>query len=174
MTQVDAAGIAAAAAGRPPVRFSASRMMCRSAAASSWSRFSGFGGGALAHNVAERAQVEAVLADGTIIDSLKPFIKNNTGYDLKQLFIGSEGTLGIITRAVLRLHPPPGAVTTTLAALPSYAAVVALLIAIGVVAFDQARIAADRIDEYVTNEDPFTGQTGAELDIDGLQAWLDE
>jgi FAD/FMN-containing dehydrogenase len=49
--------------------------------------------------------LEAVLADGTVISSLHPFIKNNTGYDLKQLFIGSEGTLGIVTRAVLRLRP---------------------------------------------------------------------
>lgn len=71
--------------------------------------------------------LEAVLADGTVITALNKMMKNNAGYDLKQIFIGSEGTLGIITRAVLRLHPPPGAVTTTLAALPSYGAVVALL-----------------------------------------------
>lgn len=51
--------------------------------------------------------IEAVLADGTIISSLNRFIKNNTGYDLKQLFIGSEGTLGLITRASLRLYPKP-------------------------------------------------------------------
>lgn len=49
--------------------------------------------------------VEAVLADGTIVSSLNRLIKNNAGYDLKQLFIGSEGTLGVITRAVLRLRP---------------------------------------------------------------------
>jgi FAD/FMN-containing dehydrogenase len=48
--------------------------------------------------------VEAVLADGTVVSSLHPFMKNNTGYDLKQLFIGSEGTLGVVTRAVLRLR----------------------------------------------------------------------
>jgi FAD/FMN-containing dehydrogenase len=51
--------------------------------------------------------VEAVLADGTIISSLNKMIKNNTGYDLKQLFIGSEGTLGLITKVVLRLSPKP-------------------------------------------------------------------
>ncbi len=51
--------------------------------------------------------VEAVLADGTIINSLNGYIKNNTGYDLKQVFIGSEGTLGLITRATLRLYPKP-------------------------------------------------------------------
>ncbi|GAA4414808.1 FAD-binding oxidoreductase [Quisquiliibacterium transsilvanicum] len=51
--------------------------------------------------------LEAVLADGTVLDGLKPFIKNNTGVDLKQLFIGSEGVLGVVTRAVLRLVPKP-------------------------------------------------------------------
>lgn len=54
--------------------------------------------------------VEAVLADGTVVSSLNRLIKNNTGYDLKQLFIGSEGTLGVITRLVLRLREKP---TTT-------------------------------------------------------------
>ena len=48
--------------------------------------------------------VEAVLADGTIVSSMNAMLKNNAGYDLKQLFIGSEGTLGVITRAVLRLR----------------------------------------------------------------------
>jgi FAD/FMN-containing dehydrogenase len=48
--------------------------------------------------------VEAVLADGTIINGLNPLIKNNAGYDLKQLFLGSEGTLGVITRLTLRLR----------------------------------------------------------------------
>ena len=61
--------------------------------------------------------VEAVLADGTIISSLKGVIKNNTGYDLKQLFIGSEGTLGIVTRAVLRLRPLPRSRNTALVAI---------------------------------------------------------
>src|SRR5580704_13652926 len=51
--------------------------------------------------------LEAVLADGTVVSSMNHLIKNNTGYDLKQLFIGSEGTLGIVTRAVLRLAPLP-------------------------------------------------------------------
>ena len=51
--------------------------------------------------------IEAVLADGTIISSLNKIIKNNTGYDIKQLFIGAEGTLGIVTRMVLRLRAIP-------------------------------------------------------------------
>jgi FAD/FMN-containing dehydrogenase len=51
--------------------------------------------------------LEAVLADGTIVSSMNHLIKNNTGYDLKQLFIGSEGTLGIVTRAVFRLRQMP-------------------------------------------------------------------
>ena len=51
--------------------------------------------------------VEAVLADGTVINGLHKLRKNNSGYDLKQLFIGSEGTLGLITKAVLKLSPKP-------------------------------------------------------------------
>lgn len=51
--------------------------------------------------------LEAVLADGTVIDAMNPLLKNNAGYDLKPLFIGSEGTLGVVTRAVLRLRPAP-------------------------------------------------------------------
>tara|TARA_R110002110_G_scaffold90974_2_gene236464 strand:+ start:7043 stop:8452 length:1410 start_codon:yes stop_codon:yes gene_type:complete len=51
--------------------------------------------------------LEVVLADGTVVSALNPLLKNNTGYDLKQLFIGSEGTLGIITRLVLRLREQP-------------------------------------------------------------------
>jgi len=64
--------------------------------------------------------IEAVLADGTIISSLKGVIKNNTGYDLKQLFVGSEGTLGIITRAVLRLRPLPRSCNTALVAIEQF------------------------------------------------------
>ena len=64
--------------------------------------------------------VEAVLADGTVISSMKGVIKNNTGYDLKQLFIGSEGTLGIVTRAILRLRPLPRSQNTALLAIDSF------------------------------------------------------
>ena len=71
--------------------------------------------------------LEWVLPDGTIVTSLNKMMKNNAGYDLKQLFIGSEGTLGVITRIVLRLHPQPGCTMSALCALPDYASVVRLL-----------------------------------------------
>jgi FAD/FMN-containing dehydrogenase len=71
--------------------------------------------------------LEAVLADGTIVSSMNKMLKNNAGYDLKHLFIGTEGTLGIVTRAVLRLYPKLPTKTTALCALPSFEAAVALL-----------------------------------------------
>ncbi|QBK03919.1 FAD-binding oxidoreductase [Hylemonella gracilis] len=71
--------------------------------------------------------LEVVLADGTVLPMLRPMIKNNTGYDLKQFFIGAEGTLGIVTRVLLRLRPRPGARTTALLALPHFDAALALL-----------------------------------------------
>lgn len=71
--------------------------------------------------------LEVVLADGQIWDGLRGLRKDNTGYDLKDLFIGAEGTLGIITAAVLKLYPKPRAQATALAALPSLAAAVDLL-----------------------------------------------
>ena len=61
--------------------------------------------------------LEAVLADGTVVSDLSTMLKNNAGYDLKQLFIGTEGTLGIVTRAVLRLHTRPTSLQTALLAL---------------------------------------------------------
>jgi FAD/FMN-containing dehydrogenase len=64
--------------------------------------------------------LEAVLADGTVISSLNGVLKNNTGYDLKQLFVGSEGTLGIVTRAVLRLRPLPRSRQTALVAIDDF------------------------------------------------------
>jgi FAD/FMN-containing dehydrogenase len=76
--------------------------------------------------------LEAVLADGTVLTSMNSMLKNNAGYDLKQLFIGSEGTLGIVTRAVLRLRPLQGAVQTALVALNNFADVGALLRRLGV------------------------------------------
>ena len=71
--------------------------------------------------------LETVLADGTVLSALTKVMKNNAGYDLNQLFIGSEGTLGIVTRAVLRLHAQPQSKTTALIATPGYDATVKLL-----------------------------------------------
>ena len=61
--------------------------------------------------------LEVVLPDGTIMNGLRSLRKDNTGYDLKQLFLGAEGTLGIITKAVLKLFPLPAQKATSLVAI---------------------------------------------------------
>ncbi|NLC35634.1 MAG: FAD-binding oxidoreductase [Alcaligenaceae bacterium] len=71
--------------------------------------------------------LEVVLADGTVLSMLNKMVKNNAGPDLKGLFIGTEGTMGIITRAVLRLHPGVTGANTALIALTGFDAVVKLL-----------------------------------------------
>jgi FAD/FMN-containing dehydrogenase len=71
--------------------------------------------------------IEVVLADGRIWDGLRGLRKDNTGYDLKQLFIGAEGTLGIVTAVVLKLYPAPRTRVTALAALSDVATAVRLL-----------------------------------------------
>jgi FAD/FMN-containing dehydrogenase len=71
--------------------------------------------------------VEAVLPDGTVFDGLKRLRKDNAGYDLRHLMIGSEGTLGVITAASLRLFPVPAASVVALLAVPSPAAALELL-----------------------------------------------
>lgn len=71
--------------------------------------------------------MEVVLADGTVLTSLNKMQKNNTGYDLKHLFIGAEGTLGVITRLVLRLFPKPASECTALVACPNYESVLDVL-----------------------------------------------
>jgi FAD/FMN-containing dehydrogenase len=71
--------------------------------------------------------LEVVLPDGRVWDGLRSLRKDNTGYDLKQLFIGGEGTLGIITAAVIRMFPMPTATATAWLAVPNPAAAVALL-----------------------------------------------
>jgi FAD/FMN-containing dehydrogenase len=71
--------------------------------------------------------IEAVLASGAIVGGLNKMIKDNSGYDLRNLLIGSEGTLAVITRAVLRLRPKPTATATAWCGLPNFDAVTTLL-----------------------------------------------
>ena len=71
--------------------------------------------------------VEAVLADGTIVNTLSPLRKDNTGYDIRHLLIGSEGTLGVITAASLRLFPKPAATGAAMMVVPSPEAALGLL-----------------------------------------------
>jgi len=87
------------------------------------------GTAAIAHGIARSHALglEVVLADGRVLHNLNKLKKDNTGYDLKNLFIGSEGTLGVITAAVLRLVPRPRSVETAFAGVPSPQAAVELL-----------------------------------------------
>ncbi len=71
--------------------------------------------------------LEAVLPNGEIVSSMFKIIKNNTGLDIKQLFIGTEGTLGVVTRAVLRMQPQPRTRQTVLAAFRDFESVVTML-----------------------------------------------
>lgn len=71
--------------------------------------------------------VEAVLADGQVVTSLTRLVKNSTGLDPRFLFVGTEGTLGIITRLTLRLHPPLGPLTAAWAVAPTFEALPRLL-----------------------------------------------
>jgi FAD/FMN-containing dehydrogenase len=71
--------------------------------------------------------LEAVLADGTVLSSMNRMLKNNAGYDLKQLFIGTEGTLGVVTRADLRLVPRPRSRGTALIACADFPKLAQLL-----------------------------------------------
>jgi len=87
------------------------------------------GTGALAYGVARDLVVglEVVLSDGRILNALSKLKKDNTGYDLKNLFIGAEGTLGVITAASLKLFPAPKTVETAFIGVPSPQAAVKLL-----------------------------------------------
>src|SRR5256885_1377263 len=87
------------------------------------------GTGALAYGVARELVLglEVVLADGRLLNNLRKLKKDNTGYDLRHIFIGAEGTLGIITAAVLRLFPRPRAVETAFIGVPSPHAALVLL-----------------------------------------------
>jgi FAD/FMN-containing dehydrogenase len=84
--------------------------------------------------------LEVVLADGTIVSSMNKMLKNNAGYDLKQLFIGTEGTLGVVTRAVLRLRPQTSSVNSALLAFEGFAQVEQFL-----------RLCQDRFGETLTS-----------------------
>jgi D-lactate dehydrogenase (cytochrome) len=87
------------------------------------------GTGALAYGVAREMALglEVVLADGRVLNVLSKLKKDNTGYDLRNLFIGAEGTLGIITAATLKLFPKPRAIETAYVGLKSPAAALQLL-----------------------------------------------
>lgn len=76
---------------------------------------------------AQVAGLEAVLADGTVLSSLGGLPKNNSGYDLSTLFIGTEGTIGVVTRACLKLHAKPKLERVAFLALPSLVAAQKLL-----------------------------------------------
>lgn len=76
------------------------------------------------HNV---LGLEAVLSNGTVVSAMNTFLKNNTGYDLKQVFIGSEGTLGIVSRAVLRLVAAPATQKVAFVSAPGFEQVLELL-----------------------------------------------
>ena len=87
------------------------------------------GTAAIAHGIARSHALglEVALADGRLLNNLNKLKKDNTGYDLKNLFIGAEGTLGVITAAVLRLVPRPRSVETAFAGVPSADAALELL-----------------------------------------------
>jgi D-lactate dehydrogenase (cytochrome) len=101
--------------------------------------------------------LEVVLADGRILDELKSLRKDNTGYDLRHLFVGSEGTLGIITAACLKLFPKPLEYATAIAAVASPRAAVELLAALRGASGDAVstfelipRLAVELTSEHIT------------------------
>jgi D-lactate dehydrogenase (cytochrome) len=103
--------------------------------------------------------LEVVTADGTLWDGLRALRKDNTGYDLKHLFLGAEGTLGVITAAVLKLFPRHRHVETVFAAVPDVPRAVALLSRVRA-ASDDAVLAFELIPrialEFVTRHVPGT------------------
>ncbi len=110
--------------------------------------------------------IEVVLADGRIWDGLRGLRKDNTGYDLKHLFVGAEGTLGLITAATLKLFPRPRTHATAWVALPDPAAAVRLLGRLrdaagdNVTAFEiVGRTALDLVLKHIPNaRDPLAGK----------------
>jgi D-lactate dehydrogenase (cytochrome) len=124
------------------------------------------GTAALAHGIARSHALglEVVLADGRVLNNLNKLKKDNTGYDLKNLFIGAEGTLGIITAAVLKLVPRPRSIETAFVGIPSPDAAVELLgvaterTAGGVTSFElMTRLGIDAVLRHAAGcRDPFT------------------
>lgn len=107
--------------------------------------------------------LEVVLPSGEIVESLRHLRKDNTGYDLKQLFLGSEGTLGIITKAALKLFPLPADKVTSLVALSSLESAPKLLATMrevtgdNITAFEYMdRICVDMLEKHTDVRDPFT------------------
>ena len=103
--------------------------------------------------------LEVVLADGTIWNGLRSLRKDTAGYDLKHLFIGSEGTLGVITAATLKLYPQPGETTTVFAALQSANQAVKLLALLQTHLADRIQafeLISDRCLQFVTRHIPDT------------------
>lgn len=119
------------------------------------------GGVQVLHYGNTREQVlglEVVLPDGQIWDGMTSLRKDNTGYDLKQLFIGAEGTLGIVTGAVVKMYPRPKYQQVALAAIPSVEAAVEFLNLARTMSGDQVtaieiipRIAIDMVCRHVPN-----------------------
>jgi FAD/FMN-containing dehydrogenase len=107
--------------------------------------------------------LEVVLADGRILSMLNRMPKNNAALDMKPLFIGSEGTLGVITRAVLKLHPGIAGANTALVALPDFESALALL-------GHARRMLSDRVSAF---EVMWADYFDAVLNITGLRAPLE-
>ena len=109
------------------------------------------------------AGLEAVLPDGQVLDQLDPLVKDNGGYDIKQLLIGSEGTLGIVTRVSLRLVPAPRDTAVAWAGVADPAAALALLAAL-----------RDRLGDVVESFELIPGSGVDLLVAHGLRAPLAE
>lgn len=132
--------------------------------------------------------LEVVTADGTVLHGLRKYIKNNTGIDLKQLFIGSEGILGVVTRAALRIFPAPSGRQVALCALPSFAQLAAFLglarkhLGGGLTAFEAMwneyyRLTVERVEGLVVplpTHHPFYVLIEASGDVDRTQADLEK
>jgi FAD/FMN-containing dehydrogenase len=113
--------------------------------------------------------LEVVLADGTIWDGLRSLRKDTAGYDMKQVFIGSEGTLGIITAASLRLYPDPGEMTTAFVAIRSAHQSVDLLAALRTSLADRIQafeLISDRALRFVARHIP-----GTRIPFDKEHSW---